>query len=112
MGTMKKETVNVLVLPPMIMAMAVVLVVLDPESLAASFICATLAFAASLACLVHGIRLLRADRSAVLICLFAALLYMGLLVTMCIPATAKRAAQHAARLHERTNGLYINLPAG
>jgi hypothetical protein len=91
---MNKETVALLVLPPIFMALAVAVhVALDPVSLTAIWVLVVLGFTTSLACLVRAISLLRGGRPQGYIFGAAAILYIVLLVIMCTPAKTKVAAQ-------------------
>jgi hypothetical protein len=93
---MNKETLALLVMPPMFMALAVaVKVVLDPISPAGVWVLVVLAFIASLGCLARAVTLLKARRPLGYLCGAAAVLYIALLVIMCTPAKTRMTAQPA-----------------
>jgi len=101
LNAMNKETIALLVLPPIFMALGVAVhviwdVVLDPLSLNVLWVLVAFAITATLICLVRGITLLRRHRLLGYICCAAAILYIVLLVIMCTSGKTRLAAQQSA----------------
>ena len=95
---MNKETLVLLVMPPILIAVPVTVhVVLVPISLTGIWVFVALAFVASLGCLVRAVTLLKAGRPHGYVCGAAAILYIVLLVILCTPAKTKQAANQTAQ---------------
>ena len=89
---MNKETLVLMVLPPVFMALGMAVHV-GGGSLRIIWVLISLSVVASVACLVRGINLLRNERPVGYLCAAAAVVYVVLLVIMLTPAKTKAAAQ-------------------